>query len=81
MPPSEDEEYIVGSDDKGFLLEDLEMFDIQSQIANRGCDYYNHKKVVYLCLEKANNHLIFNRWLFGMLKRILGKGIRFFIVL
>lgn len=58
LPPADDEEYAVGSDDRGFLLEKLDEFDIQPQIADRGFDYYNHNKVVYLCLDGIHGKAI-----------------------
>lgn len=51
LPPENDEEVAVGYDDESFFYEDIEDFKIKPEIADRGFDYYNRSKVVYLCVE------------------------------
>lgn len=50
-PTKEEDEYVSGSDDSGFLLNDLKGMGVSSEVAERGHDYYMRNKVVYLCLE------------------------------
>ena len=54
LPPESEEEYAVGYDDESFYYEDIEDFRIKPEIAGRGVDYYNHNKVVYLCVDRIS---------------------------
>lgn len=58
LPPEIDEEVAVGYDDESFFYEDIEDFKINPEIADRGFDYYNRNKVVYLCVEGATGRAI-----------------------
>ena len=51
LPPESDEEVEVGYDDESFFYEDIEDFKIKPEIADRGFDYYNSNKVVYISVE------------------------------
>ena len=53
--PEDDGEVAVGYGDESFLLENLGKFKIRPEIADRGFDYYNCNKVIYisLCGEKG----------------------------
>ena len=49
LPPETDTEVAVGYDDESFPLDDLGGLNIRSEIADRGFDYYNRNKVLYIC--------------------------------
>ena len=51
LPPETDEEVAVGYDDESFPLDDLGGLNIRSEIADRGFDYYNRNKVLYICVD------------------------------
>ena len=51
LPPETDEEVAVGYDDDSFPLDDLGGLNIRSEIADRGFDYYNRNKVLYICVD------------------------------
>ena len=53
--PEDDGEVAVGYGNESFLLENLGEFKIRPEIADRGFDYYNRNKVIYisLCGEKG----------------------------
>lgn len=57
-PEREDEVYACGSDDTGFLLDDLSTMDIRAEIAERGHAYYAESRVRYLCLDGTEGHAI-----------------------
>ena len=50
-PEKEDEEFVVGSDDSSFMLEDLSGMNVSPAIGERGQNYYMENRVVYLCLD------------------------------
>ena len=50
-PPKEEDEIISGSDDKGFMLEDFDGFNISPIVAERGSRYYKENKVRYINLD------------------------------
>ena len=58
LPPESDEEVAVGYDDESFFYEDIEDFKIKPEIADRGFDYYNRNKVVYISVEGATGRAI-----------------------
>lgn len=58
LPPEGDEEVAVGYDDDGFFLDDLGDFEIKSEIADRGFEYYNHNKVVYISVDGERGRAI-----------------------
>ena len=58
LPPESDDEIAVGSDDEGFFLARLEFFRIRPDVAERGFDYYNFNKVVYLSVNGTSGRAI-----------------------
>ena len=58
LPPESDEEVAVGYDDESFFYEDIEDFKIKPEIADRGFDYYNRNKVVYISVEGTTGKAI-----------------------
>lgn len=59
MPPEdEDEEYVVETDDSGFLLSDLNGMELSPAIAARGLDYYRRNRVRYICLDGKKGRAI-----------------------
>lgn len=57
-PAKEDEEYVSGSDDTTFRLDDLKGMNINSTIAERGHEYYIENRVRYICLDGAEGYAI-----------------------
>lgn len=51
LPPEKEEDVAVGYDDESFSLGDLGGLNIRSEIADRGFDYYNRNKVMYICVD------------------------------
>ncbi len=59
IPPiAETEEYETGNDEDGFSIDNLSEFDITSEKAEKGNDYYMQNKVVYLCVENSHGRAI-----------------------
>ena len=58
LPPENDEEVAVGYDDESFFYEDIEDFKIKPEIADRGFDYYNRNKVVYISVDGTTGRAI-----------------------
>ena len=58
LPPESDEEVAVGYDDEGFFLDELGDFEIKPEIANRGFDYYNRNKVMYISVDGTTGRAI-----------------------
>lgn len=59
MPPAqEDDEFVSGSDDSSFMLEDLSGMKVSGAIAERGYDYYMSNKVRYLCIDGSKGYAI-----------------------
>lgn len=58
LPPRTDEEVAVGYDDLGFSLDDLGGLNIRSEIADRGFDYYNRNKVLYICVDGSKGRAL-----------------------
>ena len=58
LPPESDEEVAVGYDDESFFYEDIEDFKIKPEIADRGFDYYNRNKVVYISVDGTTGRAI-----------------------
>lgn len=50
-PAEDSEEYVSGGDGSSFLLDDLTGMKAELQIAERGRNYYEENKVVYLCVD------------------------------
>ena len=57
-PEDEDEEYVSGSDDSSFRLEDLSGMKVSHTIAERGHDYYMENRVRYICLDGTHGFAI-----------------------
>ena len=57
-PDKEDDEYVTGSDDASFSLDDLSGMHISSEIAERGHDYYLQNKVRYICVDGSRGYAI-----------------------
>ena len=51
-PIKEDDEFVSGSDETTFSIDDLSGMNISSQIAERGHDYYASNQVCYICIEQ-----------------------------
>ncbi len=57
-PVKEDEEFVSGSDERTFRLEDLQGMDISAVTAERGHDYYVENKVRYLSIDGTRGYAI-----------------------
>ena len=57
-PAKEDDEYISGSDDASFQLDDLIHLNVSSAIAERGHGYYLENRVKYLCVDGNHGYAI-----------------------
>lgn len=56
--PGNEEEYISGSDDTSFTLDDLDSMGVTAAIAERGHNYYLENRVRYLCVDGENGKAI-----------------------
>lgn len=56
--PHEEDEYVTGTDDTVFSLDDLKGMNITSAIAERGQEYYTDNRVRYLCLDGTQGYAI-----------------------
>ena len=56
--PITDDEFICGSDDSSFLLDELDKMNISQQIAERGQTYYLENKVLYICIDDTYGYAI-----------------------
>ena len=57
-PIKEDDEYVSGSDETVFSIDDLSGMNISSQIAERGHEYYVNNKVCYICIDGSQGYAI-----------------------
>lgn len=57
-PEKEDDEFVSGSDDSTFRLDDLGGMKVSAAIAGRGRDYYSENRVRYLCIDGAKGYAI-----------------------
>lgn len=57
-PPKEEDEYVSGTDDSGFRLDDLKGFKVSDAVAERGHEYYMENKVVYICVDGTSGYAI-----------------------
>lgn len=57
-PAKEDDEYISGSDDTSFRLDDMKSFTVSSAVAERGHNYYLENKVRYICIDGTHGYAI-----------------------
>lgn len=57
-PVNDEDEFVSGSDDTAFSLEDLKGMNVSAAIAERGHDYYLENKVRYLCVDGIRGYAI-----------------------
>jgi len=57
-PEKEDDEFVSGSDDTAFCLDDLSSMKISPVIAERGHDYYMENKVSYISIDGTKGYAI-----------------------
>lgn len=57
-PPKEEDEYVSGTDDSSFRLDDLKGFKVSESVADRGYEYYMENKVVYICIDGTSGYAI-----------------------
>lgn len=57
-PAKEDDEFVSGSDDTSFRLDDLGGMNVSAAIAERGHEYYLENKVVYICIDGNKGYAI-----------------------
>lgn len=57
-PAKEDDEFVSGSDDTTFRLDDLSGMKVSAAIAERGHDYYLENKVRYICIDGNRGYAI-----------------------
>ena len=57
-PIKEEDEYVSGSDETVFSIDDLSGMNISNQIAERGHDYYANNKVCYICVDGNQGYAI-----------------------
>lgn len=56
--PSEEEEYVSGSDDTSFRLDQLADMKVSAAIVERGHEYYIENKVRYICVDGTKGYAI-----------------------
>ena len=56
--PKEEDEYVSGTDDSSFRLDDLKGFKVSESVAERGHEYYMENKVVYICIDGTSGYAI-----------------------
>ncbi len=57
-PAKDDEEFVSGSDDTAFRLDDLKGMNLADVIAERGREYYEDDQVRYLCLDGTKGYAV-----------------------
>lgn len=57
-PVKEDDEFVSGSDDTTFRLDDLSGMKVSTAIAERGHEYYMENKVRYICIDGTKGYAI-----------------------
>jgi len=57
-PAKEDDEFVSGSDDTAFCLDDLKDMNVSAAIAERGHQYYMENKVRYISLDGTRGYAI-----------------------
>lgn len=57
-PENGDDEFVSGSDDTVFLLDDLSGMNVSAAVAERGHNYYRENKVRYICVDGTRGHAI-----------------------
>ncbi len=57
-PTNDGEEFVSGNDDTAFRLDDLGGMNINSEIAERGHEYYMESRVRYICIDGTKGYAI-----------------------
>lgn len=57
-PETDDDEFVSGSDETSFRLDDLQGMNVSAVIAERGHDYYMENKVRYICIDGTKGYAI-----------------------
>ena len=57
-PDLTDEEYVIGEDNTGFMLENLGSMNVRREVAERGHEYYTHSRVSYIYLDGVHGRAI-----------------------
>lgn len=57
-PSDEEEEFISGSDDTAFLLDNLNEMNVSNTAAERGHKYYMENRVRYICIDGTHGYAI-----------------------
>ena len=57
-PEKEDDEFISGSDDTSFRLNNLKGMNVSGAVAERGHEYYIENKVRYICIDGTRGYAI-----------------------
>ena len=57
-PLKEEDEFVSGSDDTSFILDDLGEMNVSSSVAQRGHDYYVENKVRYISVDGTHGYAI-----------------------
>ena len=57
-PVKEEDEFVSGSDDTSFILDDLGEMNVSSSVAQRGHDYYVENKVRYISVDGTHGYAI-----------------------
>ena len=57
-PAKDDDEFITGSDDTTFRLDDLKDMNVSAAIAERGHNYYLENRVEYICIDGSKGYAI-----------------------
>ncbi len=57
-PAKENDEFVSGSDDTTFRLDDLSGMKVSAAIAERGHEYYIENKVRYICIDGTKGYAI-----------------------
>lgn len=58
MPPENEEEYVSGTDDTSFFLENLQEMNVRQPIAERGHEYYRQNRVRYICIDGTEGYAV-----------------------
>ena len=58
LAPTEEEEYVTGSGDSSFYLDDLSKMNVSLAVAERGHEYYMENKVRYICVDGTQGYAI-----------------------
>lgn len=57
-PIKEEDDYVSGSDETAFSIDDLSGINISGQIAERGHEYYANNQVCYICIDDNQGYAI-----------------------